>query len=656
MLSRTILLPEKFTAPRIFIVFAWLLILGTSVYGQARRYYSSNARAIRDFEDARKQYDSRQDQKAIRLLESALSKDTTFIEARFLLARLHLEANRSEDARVELRKIVKTDAAYLPDASLLLGELEFAKGRYLSALEDFERFLRYNTDSGPEKSDVQFRIDCCRFAIQAESDPVPFEPVNLGASVNTVDGEYFPSLTVDQQEIIFTRDVHDISGTGRHQEDFFIAKSADSTWQKARNAGAPLNSQLNEGGPSISVDGKLLFFTACDRPDGQGSCDIYLSRRLADGTWSKPFNLGPPVNTAAWESQPSFSSDGKTLYFIRGRYDRNRNRLMDIYSTTFTEEMTWGEPVTLGEPVNTPGKEESVFIHPDNQTLYFSSDGHVGMGGSDIFMCRRNADGSWGKPINLGYPINTHDDENSLVVSADARYAYFASDRKGGFGDLDLYRFSLYASARPALVSYARARVFDAATGEPLAARFEIIDVATGKVVLSNTTDRRRGEFLACLPSGQNYMLNVNKDGYLFYSDYFECKEASDRQHAFSLDIPLQRPVPGQSVVLRNIFFDVNSYKLRPESYPELNRLAALLQAQPQMRIEVGGHTDNTGDKKGNLLLSENRARAVVDFLTGKGVDPSRISAKGYGDSKPKTTNDTEEGRAENRRTEFIVR
>ena len=633
-----------------------LAFLCLQVNAQGRRYRTENSRAIRDFEEARKMYDSRQDQKALRLLESALSRDSAFLEARFLMAQLHLEGGRLDDARLQLRTMIAIDARYLPQASLLAGEMEFAQGNYKSALADFERFQQLDSRGADNAmNDVVFKINCCRFALEALAAPVPFAPVNLGPSINSSDGEYFPSFTVDQREIIFTRDVRDKSGSGIHQEDFYIAKMSDTVWQTARNAGEPLNSRLNEGGPAISVDGRILFFTACDRPDGQGSCDIYLSRRMADDSWSKPFNLGPPVNTAAWESQPSFSSDGKTLYFIRGSYDRNRNRLMDIYSTTFREDMTWGEPVRLSDSVNTSGREESVFIHPDNKTLYFSSDGHVGMGGSDIFVSRRHADGSWSKPVNLGYPINTHGDENSLVVSADASCAYFASDRPGGYGDLDLYRFSLYAGAKPALVSYAQARVTDAISGDPLAAAFEIIDVATGKVILANTTDRRRGEFLACLPAGKSYMLNVSKDGYLFYSDYFDCKEATDRQHAYKLDIALHRPVPGKSVVLKNIFFDVNSFQLRPESFPELNKLAALLKNQAEIRIEVSGHTDNTGDKKANLQLSENRARAVVDFLVQKGIEPSRITAKGYGETQPKTTNDTDEGRSANRRTEFRV-
>lgn len=621
-----------------------------------KHYYSTNKSAIRDYEDGRKQYNSRQDTKAIRLMESAISKDSGFIDAWMILGQIYLESGVYPEALKCYRKAVSIDPAYLTGTNMLLGELEMRFGEYARAKKCFENYIRLSKNLQEEyRKEAEEKIASCDFALDALQHPVPFSPVNLGPGVNTSDAEYFPSFTVDQQEIIFTRDIKDSRAPEGHQEDFFIARLKDTTWLQATNAGSPLNSALNEGGPSISADGRVLFFTACERPDGQGSCDIYLSQRMADGTWSKPMNIGAPVNSSAWESQPSFSSDGKTLYFVRGSYTRDRTRKFDIYVTTFQLDMTWSNPVKLSDTINTNGVEESVFIHPDNQTLYFSSDGHRGMGGLDIFLSRRQEDGSWGKPVNLGYPINTASDENSLVVSADGMRAYFASDRKGGYGNLDLYRFSLHAGARPSLVSYVKARVVDAVSGNPLAAQFEIIDVETGKVVVANTTDRKRGEFLACLPAGKNYMLNVNREKYLFYSDYFECKNANDKQNAYDLLIRLQQPVAGEKVVLKNIFFDVNRFELKESSYAELNKLSALLKAQPQIRIEVSGHTDNTGDKKANQILSENRARSVVDFLVSKGIPAGRLTYKGYGDARPIAGNDSESGRAQNRRTEFMI-
>lgn len=639
-------------------VFFLLMVFGFhSLCAQtAGRYSSSNKAAIRSFEDGRKYYDSRQDDKAIRSFEAALQRDSGFVEAWLILGQIYLEARNEDNARSHYRKAVSVNPEWLPAAHLIIGDLEIRVGNYEAARQDFQNYILYSKSlTEQRRREVGVKIQGCDFAINAIQHPVPFDPENMGPGINTSEAEYFPSFTVDQKEIIFTRDIKDERSAERHQEDFFISLLKDSVWTRAFNAGPPLNSGLNEGGPSISADGRVLFFTACDRPDGYGSCDIYLSQRTSDGKWSKPVNIGAPVNSSAWESQPSFSSDGKTLYFIRGNYDRSRNRIMDIYYSVFREDMTWSNPEKCSDTINTSGQEESVFIHPDNHTLYFSSDGHPGMGGSDIYVSKRLENGSWGIPQNLGYPINTYADENSLVVSADGKRAYFASDRKGGQGNLDIYRFDLYEAVQPALVSYVRARVSDAVSGNPLSAQFEIIDIESGKVLVSNSTDKRKGEFLACLPAGKNYLLNVNKESYMFYSDHFECKNATDRQHAYELNIKLHQPAPGEKVVLKNVFFDLNRYELKSESYIELNKLAEFMKAQPGLKIEVSGHTDNTGDKKSNLLLSENRARSVIEYLVKRGVEISRLSARGYGDTRPIESNDTEEGRAANRRTEFSV-
>lgn len=623
----------------------------------AQQKYSTNSKAaIRAFEDGTKYYDNRMMPEAVHAFENALAKDSDFIEAWTVLAEVYAMKGDYAQAKVRYRKAVSINPSFFPNNFFQLGRIELKTGSYEDAEKAFQNWKQYVKSPAPEmQQQAEKYLQTCAFAKEAIKHPVPFEPKNLGKGVNTADGEYYPSLTLNQKELVFTRDVADARAYGGHQEDFYVSIYKDSIWQTARNMGAPLNTSQNEGAPSISADGRVLFFTACDREDGKGSCDIYLSQRNADGSWTKPMNLGAPINTGAWESQPSFSSDGRSLYFVRGSYDRNRQMVQDIYMSTFQDDMTWSNPVRLSDTINTSGREESVFIHPDNQTLYFSSDGHPGMGGLDVFLSRRNADGSWGVPENMGYPINTWNDENSFLVSADAHTAYIASDREGGQGKLDMYAFDLYKERRPLLVSYVHAVVTDAATKQPLAAKFEIIDVETGNTVVANSTDKKRGEFLASLPAGRNYMLNVNKEGYLFYSDFFECRNAVDQQHAYELQIALHKPAPGEKVVLKNIFFDVNKFELKAESFPELKRLMAFLKSNPAVKIELSGHTDSTGDKKANQLLSENRAKAVYSYLIANGTDAQRLTYKGYGDSKPVAPNDTDEGRAQNRRTEFSI-
>ncbi|NBQ47898.1 MAG: hypothetical protein EBU33_05515, partial [Sphingobacteriia bacterium] len=389
---------------------------------------------------------------------------------------------------------------------------------------------------------------------------------------------------------------------------------------------------------------------------GYGSCDIFYTQKI-NGRWTKPVNLGPSINSAQWESQPSFSSDGKTLYFVRGNPLRNGTvKNIDIFYSVVEADGKFGTAQRLPENINSKDEEESVFIHPDNQTLYFSSRGHVGMGGADIFMSRRKADGNWGDPVNLGFPVNSADDENSLLVSPSGRMAYFASDREGGVGGLDLYEFELPAQLKPEAITYVKGSVYHAQTRQPLEASFELIDLDSQKL-LTRSYSQKNGEFLVTLTATKNYLVNVSREGFLFYSDNFILRDLkTDFNKPFVLNIPLEPIDTGSTVELKNVFFDVNKSELRPESCTELDKLVAFLLKNPNLKIELGGHTDNTGDKKANQLLSENRAKAVQQYLVSAGkIGVERLSYKGYGDSRPKVPNDTAENKAKNRRTEFKV-
>jgi outer membrane protein OmpA-like peptidoglycan-associated protein len=372
--------------------------------------------------------------------------------------------------------------------------------------------------------------------------------------------------------------------------------------------------------------------------------------------WSKAINAGQQINTANWETQPSFSSDGKTLYFIRGSVTRQGIKNPDIYSSTIGNDGKFGEAVLLSNNINTPFKEESVFIHPDNQTLYFSSEGHPGMGGLDIFMSKRQSDGSWGKAVNLGYPINTVTDENSFLVDANGKIAYMASEREGGYGGLDIYQFDLPENIRPEKITYVKGLTFNAKTKAPIDASFELIDLETQQSV-TKAFSNSAGEFLVTLTSNHNYLVNVSKNGYLFYSDNFSLKDkVADYSKPFQLQIPLQPIDTGFTIELKNVFFDVNKWDLKPESKAELEKISSFLKTNSTLKIEFGGHTDNTGDKVANKTLSENRAKAVYDYIITKGgIVATRLSYKGYGDTKPKVPNDTPENKAKNRRTELKV-
>ena len=390
---------------------------------------------------------------------------------------------------------------------------------------------------------------------------------------------------------------------------------------------------------------------------GKGSCDLFASEKEGD-KWSKPFNMGAPINTGNWESQPSFSSDGKTLYFIRGkvRYKQRRNPgEQDIYMTQIKDDGTWSVPKKLSDKINTPGREESVQIHPDGQTLYFSSDGHPGMGSLDIYLSRLDETGEWGKPENMGYPINTFKEENSTLVSSGGEFAYFASNREGGYGSLDLYSFEIPQSKRPIKTTFMKGKVYDVETKEPLAADFQLIDLKTGVMFKRAFANKGNGEFIVALPINKDFALIAEHDGYFFYSKNYSIDKLVQNEDGFLVDVPMRPIKKGAPFVLENIFFDSDKSILKAESVTELNKLLAILNKNASLKIELGGHTDSDGDDDHNMQLSRNRAKAVVDWLINKGVDKAKLYYKGYGENKPRVKNDTPQNKALNRRTEVII-
>ncbi|HRD38572.1 MAG TPA: OmpA family protein, partial [Bacteroidia bacterium] len=534
-------------------------------------------------------------------------------------------------------------------------------GKYDKAVTTYENFLKIERVNPQMKEAAANEIKNAKFGANAVKNPKPFKPVNMGAGVNTNFNEYFPSITADGKQFLFTREIRE--GEQIRQEDFYMSNKGSGAWEKAFPM-TGVNTPGNEGAPSISADGNYMFFASCmemsgdyGSPDrkGYGSCDIFYSQKV-NGKWTKPVNVGPPINTANWETQPSFSSDGKTLYFIRGLISRGDIKEQDIYVSTIGEDGRFTTPIKLSDKVNTNGQEESVFIHPDNQTLYFSSDGHPGLGGLDIFMSKKQADGSWGEAVNLGYPINSYKDDNSLLVDPSGKIAYFASNREGGFGNLDIYWFELPEDIRPEKLTYVKGKVYNAKTKEPLEAKFELFDLETQQNVTESYSDKA-GQFLVTLTANKNYIVNVNRDGFLFYSDNFSLKgKVADFDKPFLLDIPLQPIDTGSTVELKNVFFDVDKWELKPESKAELDKLVLFLTKNPNVKIELGGHTDNSGKKDWNKTLSTNRAKSVYDYLITNGkIAAARLSYKGYAETRPKVPNDTPENKAKNRRTEFKV-
>ncbi len=615
-----------------------------------------NQRARRSFERAIQAWRQSDHNRTVAELRQAIESDPNFVEAHLLMGEVYFSREFYAESIPSYQRALEINPGLFPQARYYLGAAMLKTGQYQEARDDFLIFLDFPEISENLKNAATAGLETCRFALQAMANPVPFEPTNLGEAINSQFPEYSPTLTTDELTLIFTRKIPFMDRMGpspdRFHEDFFISHYRDGAWTQALNLGPPINTSGNEGAQSLSADGRHLFFTACNRRDGFGSCDLYYAFRTGS-EWSMPVNLGPVVNSSAWDSQPSVSPDGNTLYFSSGR--QGNIGKMDIWYTTRDEHGQWNAPRNLGPVINTEGREMSPFIHHDNQTLFFASDGHPGMGGLDIFYSRRDSLGNWSQPVNLGYPINTYADEFSLIVGAGGINAYFASDQYGGFGDTDIYHFELYEEARPTPVTYMRGVVFDKESERRLPATFELTDLTSGQMILQSTSDPQTGEFLVAIPTGKPLGLNVSHPGFLFFSEHFSYAETRTGADPYLRDIPLQPIKAGEAVVLRNIFFDTDRYDLKPASQSELERLVELLQRNPQMKIEISGHTDNVGTYAYNLELSKNRARSVMQFLIDAGVAANRLSSQGYADTRPIDNNDTDSGRANNRRTEFKI-
>lgn len=628
------------------LLFSILLLF--TVGAEAQRTDKLYKQSLKLYQQAIAASDEGQFREAISILTQITKKDTQFLEAWLSRAGIQGQLRAYKDAVADYEQAFTLDsmatAEYkLPYAINLAGLGQFEKA--LQALGEFMQLPNLNEAS---KKAAAYRKSCFEFAIQfAKQNPSPnyvFAPKNLGDSVNTRFPEYFPSLTIDGKQIVFTRQLNFAN------EDFFSATATGDAWMQAHPLTGGVNTPRNEGAQNISQDGTVLVFTSCDAPGGYGSCDLYYSLLTKKG-WSDPMNLGGVINTEFWESQPSIAPDKRALYFASRRPDGYGGS--DIYVCYLMPNGKWGPPLNMGPDVNTIGDETSPFIHADNQTLYFASNGLKGYGKMDLFLLRKDNSGHWGKPQNLGYPINTIDDEATLCVSADGTTAFYASDRSDSRGALDLYSFTLREDIRPIKTLWVTGKVYDAKTKIGLPSAVELKDITSGQRMSKVQTDEE-GHYLITLPVGKDYAFLVNRKNYLMFSENFPL--ASKRSDStYTIDIPLQPIEVNAQVILKNIFFETGKYDLKKESEAELDNLFDLLTENPTLTIQINGHTDNIGKETDNMLLSNNRAKSVVHYLVKKGIQPQRLVSKGYGQTQPIADNNTEEGRAKNRRTAVQV-
>lgn len=582
---------------------------------------------------------------ALNLINIALSNDPAFLEARLSKAGLLSEMKNYRQAVQEYKTALDADQDFCREYLLPYSINLSGAGAFSKALEAIDAFLGIPGLNESSIKSAEYRKRNILFAL-SQQDKIgtqsPIEVVNAGAAINSIQPEYFPSMTVNGERLVWTKRVSDFN------EDFYFSDKVDGVWQAAAPIEGAINTTMKEGAQQISQDGKSLVF-AGQYPDSYGRFDIYLSELSASG-WSARQNLGERINSEFWESSPCLSPDKSALYFASDRPGGYGG--IDIYVSNRLANGKWSNPENLGPAINTSGDESSPFLHADNETFYFSSNGLQGYGGADLFKAKRGLNG-FEQVQNLGYPINTIDNEGSFFVTADGTTAWLASNRADSRGGLDIYHFVLPPLIRPNSTSWVSGKVYDSLTGKGIQAVVELVNIESQQVIAQVQTDAD-GEYLCTLPCEREYAFMVNKKGYLFHAQRVYLQKVNGAT-GIKQDIALSPIQKGMQMVLRHVLFETGKYDLLPESVVELNKLVSLMKENPGLKIEISGHTDNTGLESANLELSTLRAKAVVLYLESKGIPGAGLTYKGYGSSVPVAGNDSAEGRQLNRRTALKI-
>jgi outer membrane protein OmpA-like peptidoglycan-associated protein/tetratricopeptide (TPR) repeat protein len=629
------------------------------------------------------------------IMVRAADLDTTFLRANFEAGELHMRTIGKDLAVKYFLRVFRQDPDYRFDIQYWIGRSYQMGLNFDKAIEYYnmykERLAAKPNYQGRDKVDlavVDRAIYECQNGKEFVANPGNYSIVNIGREINSEYEDYAPVLNGDETEIIFTSRRREdnlnenVFEDNKPFEDIFISKRVGDTWERARNIGPVVNTPYHNSNLALSKDGNTLFIYN----DDNGG-DIYYSERNANGEWGPPVPLPGIINSSFNEKSISMSSDERTLYFASDRPGGFGG--IDIYRATLDSKGQWSNVRNLGPKINTEFDEEGPFIDQDNVTLYFSSKGHKGMGGHDIFKSVFNPEtNEWSDPENLGYPINTPDDDVYFVASSDGKRAYYSSVREDGMGYTDIYMITIpegLKDTEPIVASADTTRkepvqtvekdpvttpekpaatvplhyvvsVVDAETQSPLNARVRLQGLRDNVIVASTRSGNGVTDFAIAGPQEKDYRLSVELDGYVFLNETVKLPGAGPEPQTINRTVALRKLAVGVSGVLRNIYFDFDKWSFKNESYNELNKLERMMQQNPNIRVEISGHTDNIGTQAYNMFLSRKRAEAVKDFLTGKGIDGRRIKATGYGESRPLASNDDErEGRELNRRVEFLV-
>jgi outer membrane protein OmpA-like peptidoglycan-associated protein/tetratricopeptide (TPR) repeat protein len=626
-----------------YILLALILIQGGELLGQKKTNPDNEFKIIRQY------YDSGDLISAEKEALELVGKVPDYINGYLMLADIYKDKSDSEKETEVLIKAFPLSEN--PAVAIRLGNSAYSIGKYVIANEAYNKYILLKKNTGISAATSQ-KIRNTKFAIEALKSPVKFNPERLPSVINTEDDEYWPVVSIDGKRLIFTRLT--AAGKQKSDEDFYVSVKDSGGWGKALPI-SEINTLNNEGAQSLSSDGNLLFFTLCGLNNGMGSCDIYYSR-FENGNWGKPVNAGSPVNTAYWDAQPSLSSDGLILYFSSNRPGgKGQKDLWYVSVKGFDAEgkIVWGKAENAGDSINTTGDEISPFIHANRRNIYFASDNHTGMGGFDLFVSsiKKNR---FSSPKNLGFPINSHKNEQGLYITPDGTRAFFATARDSRFKH-DIYQFEMDETLKPIQATYINARVLDSETKNPLVADIEIYNITKPDTDKRIETTGKDGRILTSVTVGSNYALSISKDGYLFFSESIKLENVNTIYKPYKFEISLEPVKPNRKMELYNVFFETDSFRLLPESMPELNKLLLFLKNNPLLKIEIQGHTDNSGNSENNMTLSEKRAKTVAAYLTDNGIYIKRLTTAGYGDSQPVEPNLTPEGKQRNRRTTIKI-
>jgi outer membrane protein OmpA-like peptidoglycan-associated protein len=627
----------------------FIFCISTSFFAGAQTYNPDNvaARTVSLYQKVMEKMADGYIKEAVPALQKIIATDTNFVDAYLSLAGAFGELKNYNEAVSTYEKARAKDTAYFKLYNLPYSINLAGLGRFDDALNAINLFVTIPDLSDRSIKSARYRKACYEFAVDYQKKHPDthyiFQPKNLGDSINSPQSEYYPSLSIDDNLLVYTR------RTTHNREDFMESNITNGNFSKSKLINGDINIEPYKGAITVSADGTWLIF-AGNFSKGMGDFDIYISYLTADG-WSEPQNMGPTINSEYWDSSPCLSPDNRVLYFSSNRPGGSGGK--DLYYSVRLPNGRWSSAKNMGKEINSVGDETAPYIHADNQTMYYTSDGLQGYGGTDLFISRKDTSGNWGKPENLGYPINTIENEGSICISSDGSTAYYASDRADSRGGLDLYQFLLRDDIRPHKTLYVKGKIFDAKTKAGLPCAVELVDNNNRKTLMRIQADET-GKYYIPLPAGKDYTFMVNRKGYFFYSQVYELsKNLSDS--TYQKDIALQPLAENASLILRNIQFNVNSFELLPVSAIELNKLVETLNDNPTLHIQINGHTDNTGDANNNIILSQKRARAVAQYLADNGIDVKRFAYKGFGAGKPIADNTTEEGRAANRRTEIVI-